>query len=123
MALGSDTVTIINNGEPTGYDGVGDPIYGAQTATVVTGCSLQLHVTKRDINVTDTVTSRSRLFAPPCAPITATSIVVEGVATLPLPEPLPEEMDLYLVDGDIAIWETKSGRVTHIECYLRAQSG
>jgi hypothetical protein len=123
MALGADTVTVINNGDPTGYDGVGDPIYGDATATVVTGCSLQLHVTKRDINVTDTVVSRSRLFAPAGTPITATSMVVEGVATLPLPEPLPEEMNLFLADGDPAYWKTKSGRVTHIEIYLRSQAG
>lgn len=76
MKLGGQTITVINNGAPTGYDGVGDPIYGAQTASTWAGCSVQEHRTSRDINLTDITLARYRLFAPTTVPLQSTSTVV-----------------------------------------------
>lgn len=125
MLLGGVTITIVNDinvNDPTGYDGVGDPIYGAPTFTIVTGCDIQQHRTSRDIDVTDVIVSRDRLFAPISAPLAGTSIVAIGtVGAWPL-EP-GDPTIWYLVDGDPAVWNRRNGTPHHIECYLRRQSG
>lgn len=122
MSLGGQTVTVVNTGEPAGYNGVGEPIYSNPTRTVVQGCSLQQIYASRDIDVTDVSVARARLFAPPSAPLRATSIVVEGtIDSWPLTG--GDNTPYYLVDGDPATWTDLNGAAHHIECYLRRQSG
>lgn len=123
MKLGGVTITVINDvnsSDPTGYDGVGDPIEGDPTLTVVHNCEIQQHRTSREISVTDVIVSRDRLFAPAWTPLQPTSIVAIGAfASLPL----PDGTTTYLVDGEPALWHRRSGQVHHIECYLREQQG
>lgn len=125
MKLGGKTVTVINDvnqDDPTGYDGVGDPVYGDPTFTVVNNCDIQQHTTRREISNIDVAWSRSRLFAPPSAPLLSTSIVAEGVVTQwPLEDDDPTVW--YLVDGEPAAWNQHNGAVHHYECYLRDQAG
>lgn len=122
MILGGVTITIVNNGEATGYDGVGDPVYGDPTLTVVTGCSIQQHRTSRDLSTTDVIVSRDRLFAPATAPLQPTSTVVVGaIDSWPLAE--DDDRTLYLADGDPAVWRSRNGVAHHIEAYLREQAG
>lgn len=123
MYLGGQTVTVINdvnNNDPTGYDGVGDPIYGDPELTVVTNCSLQQHRTSRQISTTDVTVSRSRLFAPITAPLQDTSQVAIGAFDS---WPLPAGTTTFLVDGEPAVWYRKNGTAHHYECYLREQAG
>jgi hypothetical protein len=123
MKLGATTITVIDNvvtGDPTGYDGVGNPIYGDPSLTVVNNCSIQQHNTHREINTTDVVVARSRLFAPLGTPLQQTSIVALGAFSS---IPLPDGTTTFLVDGQPAIWHRQNGSPHHIECYLREQSG
>lgn len=120
MLLGSDTITVINDGDPTGYDGVGDPKYGDPTLTVVNGCSVQEYrLPHREIALTDVSTARYRVFAPASAPLNPTSIVVMGSVTWPLPDGTQE----YLVDGQPNTWRSRFGVADHIEFYVKAQVG
>lgn len=119
MKLGGITITVINT-DPTGFDGVGDPIDAHPTLTVVPNCEIQQHRTSREISVTDVIVSRDRLFAPPWAPLQPTSIVVIGAYNS---TPLPPGTVTYLVDGEPARWNSPNGRVRHIEVYLREQQG
>ena len=129
MRLGGQTITVINLGAPTGYDGVGDPIYDSPTLTTVTGCSVQEHRTTRDISTTDVVIARYRIFTPFTAPLTSTSLVVIGVATWQLVNNEVvylvngQPTTLFLVDGEPAVWAGFNGRPHHIECYIRGQAG
>lgn len=123
MKLGGVTITVINDvnpNDPTGYDGVGDPIYGDPELTVVRSCDIQQHRTSREISTTDVIVSRDRLFAPASAPLLSTSRVAIGAFnTLPLPDGTKS----YLVDGEPAVWKRRNGTPHHVECYLRQQSG
>nr|WP_165964997.1 hypothetical protein [Mycobacterium eburneum] len=119
MILGGQTITVINDGDPTAYDGVGDPIYGDPTLTVVNRCSVQQHTAKRDINITDVSLARWRIFAPADAPLTATSRVVMGAATWPL----PDDTTVYLMNGEPALWCRHDGAPHHYECYVEEQVG
>ena len=125
MKLGGITITVINDvssGDPTGYDGVGDPIYGAPSLTVVNNCDIQQHNTRREISTTDVTWSRWRLFAPSHAPLQTTSIIAVGVITQwPLEEGVTTET--FLVDGDPASWNSRNGMLHHFECYLREWTG
>ena len=122
MRLGGQTITVINEGDPTGYDGVGDPVYGDPVLTVVNNVSIQQHRTSREISTTDVTVARSRLFAPPSSPLQSTSFVAEGtVNSWPLAADDPTIW--YLVDGEPAVWRDQRGVTDHIECYLRRQSG
>lgn len=125
MNLGGQTITVVNDvnsGDPTGYDGVGDPIYGDPTLTVVKGCSVQQHRTSREISTTDVTVARSRLFAPMSAPLSDTSIVVLGaIDSWPLAQ--DDTTPTFLVDGEPAVWYRKNGSAHHYECYLREQVG
>jgi hypothetical protein len=120
MLLGSDTVTIINNGTVAGYDSLGTATY-APVLTVVTQCSLQERQTERDeTNITDVMYARFRLFAPGWAPITSTSLAVVGVFTA---WPPPEGTQVWMIDGQPTVWHNRMGAVDHLECYLREQTG
>lgn len=122
VKLGGATVTVINPGAATGYNGVGDPIYGDPTLTVVNNCSLQQHRTSRAISTTDVAIARLRLFAPAWAPLRSDSIVANGsVDSWPLAE--GDETVWYLVDGDPAVWNDQNGAADHTECYLKQQTG
>lgn len=118
MTLGSQTVTVINDGEPTGYDSTGEPTYGPKTFTVVNGCSLQQRQTTRKIDLTDVIVAQEWLFAPPTAPLTATSIIAVGVVNS-----WPPNGVWYRSDGDPATWVDFNGIADHIECPLREQAG
>lgn len=123
MSLGGQTITVcndVNQNDPTGYDGVGDPIYGDPALTVVTGCSVQQHRTSREIGTTDVTVARSRLFAPISAPLQDTSIIALGSFDS---WPPPAGTTTFLVDGEPAIWYRKNGQAHHYEVYLREQVG
>lgn len=120
MKLGGITITVINQGAPTGYDGVGDPVYGGPTLTVVNNCDVQQHTTRREISNIDVAWSRSRLFAPASAPLSSTSVVALGAFNS---WPLPGGTTTFLVDGEPAIWNQHNGVPHHFECYLREQAG
>lgn len=120
MILGRQTITVINSGDVTSYDGTGKAVYGDPTLTTVMNCSVQEHRTTRDITLTDVVIGRWRIFAPPTAPLTTTSRVVLGSLTT---WPAPEGTVIYLVDGAPAPWVAPSGIQDHIECYIKAQAG
>jgi hypothetical protein len=120
MILGHLAVTVINQGPPTSYETLGTAL-STPILTAVYNCSLEEHRTKRDINdLTDVLTARWRLFAPASAPLTGTSQVVVGIFTA---WPLPDGTDVFMVDGDPAIWRGRNSIVHHIECYLRQQGG
>ncbi|OIN79763.1 hypothetical protein [Mycobacterium malmoense] len=122
MTVGGQVVTVVNSGQPTGYNGVGEPIYGDPALTVVAGCSLQQLHSHRDINLTDVAVARARLFTPATAPLTATSIVAAGViSSWPLAE--GDDTVWYLVDGEPAVWADLNGVADHIECYLKREAG
>jgi hypothetical protein len=126
VKLGGLTITIVNDvnqNDPTGYDGVGNPVYGDPALTVVNNCDIQQHRTSREISTTDVIVSRDRLFAPPTAPLQPTSIVVIGaINSWPLPDDDTTTV-WYLVDGDPAAWNTRNGVLHHYEVYLRRQTG
>lgn len=128
MRLGGQAITVVNDvnqNDPTGYDGMSDPVYGDPTFTVVNNVSIQQHRTSREISTTDVTVARSRLFAPASAPLLPTSIVVEGVvdgSSWPLADDDTTTV-WYLVDGEPALWKDRRGVADHIECYLRRQFG
>lgn len=122
MSLGGQTVTVVNDGQATGYDGVGDPVYDARTLTVVRRCSLQQLHSSREIDVNDVTIERARLFAPSSAPLAATSVVVNGIVSS-WPLSAGDDTDWYRVDGEPAIWTDLNGVANHIECYLRKEAG
>jgi len=120
MILGHLTVTVVNDGPVTGYEKLGTKIT-TPTLTIVPNCSLEEHRTKRDINdLTDIAIGRWRLFAPGTAPLSNTSQVVVGAITA---WPPPAGTQIYIVDGEPAIWRARNGIIHHIECYLREQGG
>jgi hypothetical protein len=119
MILGGDTITVINNGAVTGYDGLGTATY-APDVTVVTGCSVQEHQSRRDLtNITDVEYGRFRVFAPPDAPLRGTSLVVIGDVGWPP----PEGTLIWQSDSEPMIWRSRHGTAHHLECYLREQIG
>ena len=123
MKLGGITITVVNNGAATGYNGVGDPVYGAPTLTVVNGCDVQQHRTRRKISTTDVVETSDKLFAPATAPLKPTSIVVIGAITSwPIPN-ADSSTAVYIADGDPALWFDRQGNINHIECHIRRQAG
>lgn len=122
MKLGGQTITVINLGEPTSHDGVGDPIYASPTLTTVPNCSVQEAHTSRDISTTDVATARYLLLAPTGVPLTSASVVMMGTVTSwPLAD--DDKTPVYLVDGIPAVWADFSGQPHHIECYIRGQVG
>ena len=129
MILGGQTFTIANRTQSS-QDGMGDPVY-TWVVVIQPGCSLQEHHTSRDINVTDVIQARFRLFAPATAPLTNTSVVIDGTVTLDgNGDPVtgtngyPQTTGItYLVNGEPAHWADRTGRVNHIECYLEQQEG
>lgn len=105
MNLGAQTVNVINDTD--GALGKFGPAVVAGSPVTVTGCAFQQHETdRRDTGLTDVSTARYKLFAPASAPLTSTSHVVVGSVT-------------YDVDGIPTPWTDLSGRVSHIECYLK----
>jgi hypothetical protein len=120
MLLGSDTITIINDGPVTGHDGMGVAIY-TKVLIGVTGCSVQERQTKRELtNITDVEYARFRIFAPIGTPLTGTSLVVIGVLAA---WPPPATTLVWQVDGEPTLWHSRHGAPHHIECYLREQIG
>lgn len=119
MILGHETITCVNPGTATGYNGMGGPSYGAPVLTVVTGCSVQEHRTDREIGTTDVVVARYRVFAPAWAPLVSNGYVIIGAAD----SWDPKSPTNYIVDGEPAVWHKPNGKADHIECYLRLQAG
>jgi len=123
MRLGNITITVVNGGAATGYNGIGDPVYGAPTLTVVKGCDIRQHRTRRRISTTDVVETSDKLYAPAGAPLNATSIVVVGAITSwPIPN-VDSSTAWYIADGDPAVWYNRQGNVDHLECHIRRQAG
>ena len=118
MMLGFQTITCVDPGTATSYNGMGDAVYGNATLTVVTGCSIQEHRTTRTIGETDVVMARYKVFAPATAPLVSDGYVILGTAT----SWDPKGQDNYIVDGEPAVWPAPNGSPGHIECYIRQQA-
>lgn len=117
--FGFQTITVVDPGEPTGRNGMGDKIYGAPILTVVHGCSVQEHHTSRKISDTDSVEARYKVFAPPGTPFVADGYVLMGAAS----SWEQNSPDNYVVDGEPAVWPAPNGSVDHIECYIKQLAG
>lgn len=122
MRLGGQTVTVIN-GTQTGTDRMNSPIF-TETSTVVHGCSLQEHSSRREVTQTDVFFGRYKLFTPPTAPLTSGgSQVVDGATLAIEPSKFVIDGGDFIIDGEPAVWKSKNGEPHHIECYVRLQGG
>lgn len=109
MKLGTQTVTLIRGGASSGEDDYGNPIAGANSELVLTGCSVQPGAGSEVFDRRDAITTLYTVWAPTTPPVLDTDAVrFEGT--------------VYDLDGPPERWNVGS-RLDHQVLRLKKVGG